>query len=274
MRDGLFTIGEISRICKVNPSKLRYYDEIGVIKPSQTDESSGYRYYSNETIQFLQLLDYYQVTGYLLKDIPVLLRRDDLKKLDARFLAQTAKLDEEIHKYQMMRDSIVSWHELIDEAREVFSQDSCPIRVKRVPATSYYIVKPEIFAGMDYTDLLINPTLCHSLTKEGLYTTGALYLAYPHCDHDRWRDARLLIRVHPEQKPPVRLAEFSAFSAVSCYHRGPFDSIPETVKAMQEWAQAQGHRLRGYLLERSVIDCWSITDKEQWLMEILLPLAD
>ena len=42
----MFRIGDFSRIARVSARLLRYYDEIGLLKPATTDRDSGYRYYS------------------------------------------------------------------------------------------------------------------------------------------------------------------------------------------------------------------------------------
>ncbi len=42
----LFTIGDFSRITGVGIHSLRYYDEIGVLRPAYVDPVSNYRYYS------------------------------------------------------------------------------------------------------------------------------------------------------------------------------------------------------------------------------------
>ena len=50
MKKNTYNIGEISKICNVPISKLRYYDKIGVITPAFVDDDTGYRYYDNDTI--------------------------------------------------------------------------------------------------------------------------------------------------------------------------------------------------------------------------------
>lgn len=42
----MFRIGEFSKIAQVPGSQLRYYDEIGLLKPAKIDKWTGYRYYS------------------------------------------------------------------------------------------------------------------------------------------------------------------------------------------------------------------------------------
>jgi len=42
----MFKIGDFSRISQVSVKTLRYYDEIGLLRPAQVDRFTGYRYYS------------------------------------------------------------------------------------------------------------------------------------------------------------------------------------------------------------------------------------
>lgn len=59
----LLKIGEISRLCNISIKTLRYYEEMGLIKPVEVDIYSGYRYYDEKNIddiykiQFLKELD-------------------------------------------------------------------------------------------------------------------------------------------------------------------------------------------------------------------------
>ena len=52
----MLSIGEFSKICKVSTKTLRYYDEIGLIKPSKINQENGYRYYSIEQLETMLLI--------------------------------------------------------------------------------------------------------------------------------------------------------------------------------------------------------------------------
>ena len=42
----MFQIGEFSRIARVSGRLMRYYDQIGLLRPDHVDQTTGYRYYS------------------------------------------------------------------------------------------------------------------------------------------------------------------------------------------------------------------------------------
>lgn len=46
----MFSVGEFSRLAQVSKRLLRYYDEIGLLKPVRIDANTGYRYYSAEQL--------------------------------------------------------------------------------------------------------------------------------------------------------------------------------------------------------------------------------
>jgi DNA-binding transcriptional MerR regulator len=53
-----FTIGEISKLFQVKIATLRYYDEIGLLRPEFTDEKTNYRYYSTQQFERLNSIKY------------------------------------------------------------------------------------------------------------------------------------------------------------------------------------------------------------------------
>lgn len=274
MKENLYTIGEISKICGISQSKLRYYDEIGVIKPYKVDENSGYRYYTNETLQDIPVLHYYKTMGFSLKEIPSLLERDDLSDLNDLFDDRIDEIHRQMNKQRMIMESIASWQDLIHETKEVMARKTCSVTVKELPLNEYYTVRPELFPGMRYDNLLINTTICSSLLKSDTYTLGALYIVYPEGDRQNWENITLFIEKHPDAKNSPDTARIGGFPSVTCYHRGPFDTIDETVTKMKKWAKEHHFALRGDLIERSVIDCWSIKNTDWWLMELFLPIQN
>jgi DNA-binding transcriptional MerR regulator len=46
----MLRIGDFSRLSRVSVKALRYYDEIGLLKPVEVDRFTGYRYYSAEQL--------------------------------------------------------------------------------------------------------------------------------------------------------------------------------------------------------------------------------
>ena len=57
-----YSIQELSRLSGVTTRTLRWYDQIGLLKPSRVAES-GYRYYGGADVDRLQDILYYRTLG-------------------------------------------------------------------------------------------------------------------------------------------------------------------------------------------------------------------
>lgn len=73
----MFKISEFSRLSKVSLKTLRYYDQIGLLKPDKVDPDSGYRYYSADQLLELNRILIYKELGFTLPQI-IQLRREDI----------------------------------------------------------------------------------------------------------------------------------------------------------------------------------------------------
>ncbi len=56
MSERLLSISAYSRATALPASALRYYDEIGLLRPEHVDQSTGYRYYSSATVELAKVV--------------------------------------------------------------------------------------------------------------------------------------------------------------------------------------------------------------------------
>ena len=65
----MFRIREFSKLTQVSIRMLRYYDEIGLLKPAEVDKFTGYRLYSAEHIPLLQKIILLKDTKFKIAEI-------------------------------------------------------------------------------------------------------------------------------------------------------------------------------------------------------------
>jgi two-component system chemotaxis response regulator CheY len=92
----VYTIGEVSKIVKISANALRYYDEIGILKPSLIQENNQYRYYSESQIKDIIFILELKQYGFTLYEIKDLLQNNSKVKLKFMLEEKRAKLDSEI----------------------------------------------------------------------------------------------------------------------------------------------------------------------------------
>lgn len=69
----LLQIKEFAELTGVSVRTLRYYDEIGLLKPCRVDEWTGYRFYDEASLERMQEILFYRELDFPLKRIPAIL---------------------------------------------------------------------------------------------------------------------------------------------------------------------------------------------------------
>lgn len=72
---------KISSIVKISRDTLRYYDDVGILKPYMTDQHNGYRYYNDEQIKTLMQILEYKSYGLSLEEIKQMISSEDVDLL-------------------------------------------------------------------------------------------------------------------------------------------------------------------------------------------------
>ncbi|KHF34438.1 HTH-type transcriptional activator mta [Paenibacillus sp. P1XP2] len=67
-----YTIQKLGRLAGISTRTLRYYDEIGILKPARIN-SSGYRIYGGDEVNRLQQILFYRELGFQLEDIKAIM---------------------------------------------------------------------------------------------------------------------------------------------------------------------------------------------------------
>lgn len=129
------TIKEFSRLCGCNPKTLRYYDQIGLLKPVRVDKFSGYRYYNEkQALTFVKIRNL-QSAGFSIEEIKKLIdkgsadicaafeekikqqeqRLEKIKEIQKSYQAEMNRMDEKIRE---IRDHIEQVMAAYDPAEE------------------------------------------------------------------------------------------------------------------------------------------------------------
>lgn len=93
-----YTVQKLAQMAGVSSRTLRYYDEIGILKPARTN-SSGYRIYGQQEVDRLQQILFYRELGISLDQIkeiisaPAFDAADALKEHREKLLEKRKQLD-------------------------------------------------------------------------------------------------------------------------------------------------------------------------------------
>lgn len=77
-----YSIKELSELAGISARTLRYYDEIGLLKPLRVNEA-GYRYYGEKEVAILQQILFFRERGFELKTVQKIIYDDNFDMLNA-----------------------------------------------------------------------------------------------------------------------------------------------------------------------------------------------
>lgn len=90
----MLKIGEFSKLSRISVRMLRYYDKIGLLKPSEIDRFTDYRYYREDQLPTACRITALKDMGFSLADIKSILTvYDDREHLEQFFCNRQKELE-------------------------------------------------------------------------------------------------------------------------------------------------------------------------------------
>lgn len=101
----MFRIGESSRLTQVSVRMLRHHDEVGLLRPAQIDEATGYRLYSVQQIPAVQKTVLPCNVGFGIAEIAAALADWDGQSITQRLMNKAREIEEAVRHPVASKDS-------------------------------------------------------------------------------------------------------------------------------------------------------------------------
>ena len=105
-----YKIGEISNLYNIGTDSLRYYEEVGILKPKR--DINGYRMYSINDIRTLNILRELRSIGFSINEIKEHLSDFNLQKTESLFKSAVNAVDTKVRELNRLKSQLL---ERIDE---------------------------------------------------------------------------------------------------------------------------------------------------------------
>ncbi len=141
----MFRIGEFSQIAQVPGSLLRYYDQIGLLKPAHIDRWTGYRYYSARQLPRLHRILALKELGLTLDQIARLVDEEvSTAEIRGMLILKKAQTEQIVQEEQARLRQIDARLQQIDTSE----QSAFDIVLKQVSAQRYLSLR-EVLPNAD-----------------------------------------------------------------------------------------------------------------------------
>ena len=107
-----YTTGQFAKIAGVTLRTIRYYDKIGLLKPSHVLEN-GYRQYCKHDLITLQKILALKELGFSLEEIYPLIIDNDKKSFQESLKLQTSLIDQKINHLNNLKNTIKNTEKIL-----------------------------------------------------------------------------------------------------------------------------------------------------------------
>jgi DNA-binding transcriptional MerR regulator len=246
----MLKIGEFSRLSQVTVKTLHHYDEIGLLKPSQIDQFTDYRYYTLDQLPRIHSIMALKELGLSLDEIAQLLV-DDLPPEQLRGLLRLKQVQAE----QRLREEQARLAQIAFRLRQIEQEgrlQTVDIVIKRVEPYYAMTIRTK-FANDEEADAAA-VELMEAITSGRIQWNGSAptNIYYESEFQGDYSDCEYTIPVAASQVPTEIESRWGAMSlrqlpaieqAATYMHQGDYPSLKEKFLFLQRWSVENGYTL-------------------------------
>jgi DNA-binding transcriptional MerR regulator len=255
----MFKIGEFSKLGQVSVRMLRHYDQLGLLKPNQTDKYTGYRYYTLDQLSRLHRIIALKELGLSLEEIGRLLGKSgalSLERLRGMLALRQAEISQEIRDRQRQ---LIEVEARLRQIEEEGRPSPYEIVIKAVPAQPLVALRQTVpqVSEMGYYCETMYRELYVALTRHDVTPLQPEITLY-HADEFRETDldveTGVAVQARTVRQPPAaeglifRELPASDLTAALIYE-GPFSEITPAILALLKYVGIHQHVPAGPLRE-------------------------
>ena len=266
----MLKIGEFSKLSRVSIRMLRHYDDIGLLKPAEIDEVTGYRYYHEEQLFTIGRITSLKDMGFALADIiKILACYDDKEKMDA-FLSERQKELSKLSKetdYKLM---------LLETARKRLRKEqnmSFDVTVKTIPeryaATVQMLVPHYEDEGMLWSTMMSE---CRNLVPADPCLAAAEFLDDEYREENVEIITWMTVNGSYTDTEHVKFKTLPAVKVASCIIKGSYDQMGEAYATVAAWIKANGYKMNGHMFNIYHVSPAQTQNPDEYVTEACFPV--
>ncbi len=264
----MFTIGEFSKICQISVKTLHYYDRIGLLKPARVDKFSSYRYYSQQQLERMLLIQRLKRYNFTLDEIACFLDCTEPALRLKKLRQQKQKLNKEMQDTRLIIMELDAHLRSYEETEDIMDyQKNYKIELINTPPQAVLTCRQNMGVREfgQYFSSIYERIAQEKLTSNG--TCGAIY-------HDREfdpdnSDIELFVGIAETNQADYLLPQRLCAKTL---HKGAYSSLHDAYGALIEWIANSDYELCGAPYDIYIKDSLQMLPPEQWETEVYFPV--
>ena len=256
---------------KTTIKALRYYDEIGLLKPEEVDRFTSYRFYTTEQLVKLHRIQALRQVGLSIDEIKLILSGHDeapiLQKRRAELISDLAQGTNQLSRIEFIlqgkgEDSLMDYIATIKEL------PGCVVYSKRIVLpdyNAYFKLAPAIGESISrqYPDLRCTvPEYCFTVYLDGEYKESDINIEFCEAVDKAWPDFGDIV-----------FKEIASTTAVTVMHKGSYTELSQAYAYAFKWIEENGYTPADNPRESFIDGIWNKESEEDWLTELQIPIV-
>jgi DNA-binding transcriptional MerR regulator len=247
----MFKIGEFSKLVQVPVPTLRYYDQLGLLKPVHVDTMTGYRYYSASQLPRLHRILALKGLGISLEQIGAALDEGlTLEQMCGMLRLRQAQISQQLADMQNQLVEVEGRLQQIEREEQVSTYDVIVKQVEPLLVASIRALLPShIAVGSLFPEIYeaIVPRISEALGPCPGADGQSLVLWYDteHKEQEVDGAAAYILRCRVPEKGRMRVHALPATLMAATIHHGPYTTMGEAHEAILRWSEANDYRIVG-----------------------------
>lgn len=256
--------GEMARLHGISKQTLIYYDNIGLFKPLEIDNETGYRYYNLEQSEDLDVILCLKNLGMKLKEIKGFLQQRDTEERIRLLERQDSLIREKIEEIERVKHRLES----------IIASIKTRVNIRPFDLGIRWIDKRHIVSepveppyGQYALELAIKKLLKNTRQRHdtGIHEMLVYVDSSTTAGNDRFSKVALQVRA---QSGESIAAGYYGY----IYHKGTYQTLEASRKKLKKHIEASGYRILGPAIEKILLDALAVSSESEHLVDIQIPV--
>lgn len=270
--NGLFRIGEVSKLFHVSISILRHYDKIGLLKPEYTDPDTGYRYYSTRQFECLNTIRYLRALDMPLEKISGFLQNRNIDSIHSLLIEQQREVKRRRQELALIEHKI---EKRLQQLEDALSSQLDVIKLIRNPARRLTAIRRELspsnYLDLEYSIRELEQSEENSVTFLGKVGLG---ISEKNLNHHRYRPYDIVfILLDEEDQFNGKTIFLPEETCLSIRFQGGHERAPEYYEKLMSYIEQNHYSVTGFSKEITMIDYGLTDDVTRFVTEIQIPIS-
>lgn len=242
----MLKIGDFSKLSRISIRMLRYYDEMGLLVPKQTDHYTNYRYYNEEQLADAGRIISLKNMGFSLSTMKEIMKNyDDPKALSDFLVVKHTEIQAEEAE---IKQRLLLLETAIKRLREDDKVMNYNVILKAIPKRYVASVRktiPSYNQEEILWKILMSETAALEMTPEDNCCSLAVFHDEGYKDSDVDIEIQMSVKGIYENTENVIFKTVPEVQTASATYKGSYEQITEVNQTVANWVRDNGYEFNG-----------------------------